>query len=170
MRELIALGGADGEVHGTVTLDYAARQKSRQRITLDNGEAAAIVLRHGERPESDRILQTRDGTYRIRVIAAAEAVTTVSAGDAVSLARASYHLGNRHVAIQIDANWIRYETDHVIDDMVRGFGLHLVHETAPFEPEQGAYARHAHTAEAGEHNHANDNGAHQRSHAHGHEG
>ena len=76
----------------------------------------------------------------------AETVSTVHTGDAVMLARASYHLGNRHVALQIGAGWLRYQHDHVLDDMLRGFGLEVRVEEAPFEPEGGAYvaANHSH--------------------------
>ena len=56
-----------------------------------------------------------------------------------ALARAAYHLGNRHVALQIGAGWLRYGHDHVLDDMVRGLGLTVTVEQAPFEPEAGAY-------------------------------
>ena len=67
--------------------------------------------------------------------------------NGLMLARASYHLGNRHVALQIGPGWLRYIHDHVLDDMLRGFGLTVIVETAPFEPEGGAYvtASHAHS-------------------------
>jgi urease accessory protein len=80
----------------------------------------------------------------VRVCAAPEAVTTAHAGDPLGLARASYHLGNRHVPLQVGPGWVRYQRDHVLDDMVRGLGLRVVHESARFEPERGAYHGHAH--------------------------
>ena len=59
------------------------------------------------------------------------------------LLRAAYHLGNRHVALQIGAGWVRYQHDHVIDEMVKGLGLDVQVEDTPFEPEAGAYGGHA---------------------------
>ena len=61
------------------------------------------------------------------------------------MARACYHLGNRHVALQIGEGWVRYQHDHVFDAMVTGLGLNVIVEQAPFEPEAGAYSQgHAH--------------------------
>ena len=65
--------------------------------------------------------------------------------DPWSLARAAYHLGNRHVALQVGSGWLRYLHDHVLDDMVRGLGFEVVVEEAPFEPEAGAYGGHGHS-------------------------
>jgi urease accessory protein len=81
------------------------------------------------------------------------------------LASAAYHLGNRHVALQIGNGWVRYQHDHVLDDLVTGLGLEITVEHAPFEPEGGSYSgehRHSHGLE---HVHSHD-----RRHAHGEEG
>ena len=121
-----------------LTLPFESRQKSRLRTRLDNGEEAALylergrILRHGDR------LQTAAGLV-VEIRAAAETVSTVQSGDPLLLARACYHLGNRHVPLQIGPGWARYLHDHVLDDMVRGLGLPVVCEAAPFEPEAGAY-------------------------------
>ena len=77
------------------------------------------------------------------MVAGPEAVSTVNADDPKALARAAYHLGNRHVAVQVGDGWLRYLADHVLDDMLRGLGLEPKSERAPFEPESGAYG-HAH--------------------------
>jgi urease accessory protein len=136
----------------TLVLPFAERSKSRLRATLDNGEEAGLflergsVLRHGDRLLAD------DGRV-VEVRAAPETVSTVHTADALMLARASYHLGNRHVALQIGPGWLRYCHDHVLDDMLRGFGLDVRVEEAPFEPEGGAYVGTAH--------------AHSHSHHHG---
>ena len=89
--------------------------------------------------------------------AAAETVSTVHSDNGLVLARACYHLGNRHVPLQIGPGWLRYAHDHVLDDMLRGFGLTVRVERAPFEPEAGAYvaASHAHTHA---HDHAHHHG------------
>jgi urease accessory protein len=77
------------------------------------------------------------------ILAAPEQVSVARTDDALLLARACYHLGNRHVALQITPGELRYLADHVLDDMVRGLGLAVTQESAPFEPEAGAYS-HGH--------------------------
>jgi urease accessory protein len=99
------------------------------------------VLRHGD------LLLADDGRV-VEVEAALETVSTVHTSDGLMLARASYHLGNRHVALAIGPGWLRYQHDHVLDDMLRGFGLDVRVEQAAFEPEGGAYvaaSHHTHT-------------------------
>lgn len=122
----------------TLTLPFELRQKSRLRTWLDNGADVGLflprgaVLRHGDR------LRTTTGLV-VEVRAAAESVSTARTDDPLLLARAAYHLGNRHVPLQIDVGWLRYLHDHVLDQMVRDLGLAVVHEQAPFEPEAGAH-------------------------------
>ncbi len=153
MLEFIELGSADDPVVESLTLPYTERQKSRQRVVLDSGKEAGILLEHGKRLYGGDILRTRDG-YCLRVVEALEPVTTVITDDPRALARASYHLGNRHIPIQIGERWIRYERDHVLDDMIRRLDLSPVHEMAPFEPENGAYDRQSHAHDgAGGHGH-----------------
>ena len=77
--------------------------------------------------------------------AAPERLSDVRVADPVLLARASYHLGNRHVRVQIGRGWLRYEPDHVLDQMLAGLGLVVETIAAPFEPEQGAYHVHSHS-------------------------
>ena len=80
----------------------------------------------------------------VKIAAAAEKVSTASCSDQFLLSRACYHLGNRHVALQIGPGWVRYLEDHVLDEMVNGLGLEVVNEHAQFEPESGAYSGHHH--------------------------
>jgi len=134
------------DAQATLTLPFEQRQKSRLRIRLDNGQDAGLflprgtVLRHGDR------LRATSGLV-VEVRAAPEAVSTARADDALLLARAAYHLGNRHVALQLGPGWLRYPHDHVLDDMTRELGLTVSREQAPFEPEAGAYG-------GGHHHHA----------------
>lgn len=134
------------DAQATLTLPFEQRQKSRLRIRLDNGQDAGLflprgtVLRHGDR------LRATSGLV-VEVRAAPEAVSTARADDALLLARAAYHLGNRHVALQLGPGWLRYPYDHVLDDMARELGLTVNREQAPFEPEAGAYG-------GGHHRHA----------------
>jgi urease accessory protein len=127
----------------TLTLSFEQRQKSRLRVTLDNGEEAGLSLPRGTVLRSGDQLRAEDGRV-IEVCAAAEPVTTASTRDTHLLARAAYHLGNRHVALQIGEGWVRYLADHVLDAMVGGLGLGIVHEERPFEPEIGAYSGSSH--------------------------
>jgi urease accessory protein len=127
----------------TLTLCFEERQRSRLRTLLDNGAEAGLFLDRGQvLRDGDRL--TTAGGVIIEVRAAPEPVSTVACADAVQLARAAYHLGNRHVALQVGDGWVRYRNDHVLDAMVRGLGLEVVREVAPFEPEGGAYGGHAH--------------------------
>jgi len=122
----------------SLTLPFDLRQKSRQRVQLDDGREAALILPRGVVLRGGDSLRADDGEL-IAVRAAVEAVSTASSGDARLLARAAYHLGNRHVPVQIGAGWLRYGRDHVLDDMLHGLGLEVRHEESPFEPESGAY-------------------------------
>jgi urease accessory protein len=129
---------ADAEL----VLPFQLRTKSRLRTALASGEEVALVLERGSVLRNGDLLEANDGRL-VRVIAAPETVSTVRSNDAHGLLRASYHLGNRHVALEIGAGWLRYLHDHVLDDMVRGLGLTVTVEEAPFEPEAGAYGGHA---------------------------
>ena len=132
------------EASDSLTLPYDRRVRSRLRVTLDSGREAALqlprglVLRHGQ------CLAGSDGSV-VRVRAAVEKVSTARCDDPLGLARACYHLGNRHVPLQVEPGFVRYQHDHVLDSMLVGLGLAVVVELAPFEPEPGAYAAgHAH--------------------------
>jgi len=139
-----------GAAADTLTLRFELRQKSRQRVRLDGGREAAVVLAPGTALDDGDHLRAADGT-EILVRAALEAVSTARSDDALQLARACYHLGNRHVRLQVGAGWVRYQPDHVLDEMVRGLGLNVTHESARFEPERGAYG-------SGHHHHHHDDG------------
>ena len=133
-----------------LVLPFELRQKSRLLAELDTGEEVGLVLDRGNILRGGDRLLASDGRV-VEVVAAAEAVSLVKARDAARLTRVAYHLGNRHVAVQLGAGWLRYLHDHVLDDMVRGLGFDVGYAELPFEPEAGAYA------------HAG------RGHSHGHE-
>ncbi len=122
----------------SLTLSFGDRQRSRLRTQLDNGEEVGLMLPRGKVLRGGDCLRASDGRV-IEVRAAAEAVSTARAADAQLLARAAYHLGNRHMPLQVGDGWLRYRHDHVLDDMVKGLGLVVAQEQAPFEPESGAY-------------------------------
>lgn len=140
------------EAGTTVTLTRDQRVKSRLRVVLDDGREAGIFLGRGESLKDGDLLISEDGLV-VRVESASERVSSVLSQDPHLLARACYHLGNRHVALQIEPGRLRYLHDHVLDDMVRGLGLAVTVEDAPFEPEPGAYGGPTHAHGNGHHEH-----------------
>ena len=146
----------------SLTLPFELRQKSRLRVHLDHGDEVSILLERGRVLRSGDLLQAKDGTV-VEIRAAPESVSTIRSSDALALTRAAYHLGNRHVLLQVGDGFLRYQHDHVLDDMVRQMGLAVIAEQAPFEPEAGAYGGHAHG-----HGHSHSHG-HSHDHAHHHD-
>lgn len=138
-----------------LTLPFESRQKSRLKTELNDGTEIGLMLPRGLVLRGGDCLRAEDGSI-IRVVAAPENVSIVRHHNLLLIARASYHLGNRHVALQIGDGWLRYQQDHVLDDMVRGLGLEVAHELAPFEPEGGAYSEHAEHGH--HHNHSHNDG------------
>jgi urease accessory protein len=126
----------------SLTLPFELRQKSRLRARLDSGEEVGLFLPRGIILRQGDLLRTTDGLV-VEVKAALEPVSTITTGDPLLLARAAYHLGNRHVSLQISSGWLRYPRDPVLDHLVEALGLVVVHESAPFEPDSGAYG-HSH--------------------------
>jgi urease accessory protein len=125
-------------------LPFELRSRSRFRARLVSGEGVGVQLTRGQILRGGDRLLIEDGRV-VEVRAAPESVSTVRTPDARLLARAAYHLGNRHVALQVGDGWLRYGHDHVLDDMVRGLGAEITVEQAPFEPEAGAYhGEHGH--------------------------
>ncbi|AWJ53642.1 urease accessory protein UreE [Escherichia coli] len=132
----------------SVTLPVDMRVKSRIKVTLNDGRQAGLLLPRGLLLRDGDILSNENGDEFIKVIAADEAVSVVRCADPFMLAKACWHLGNRHVPLQIIPGELRYHHDHVLDDMLRQFGLDVDFAHLPFEPEAGAYASKSHA-----HNH-----------------
>ena len=146
-------GAGDRAPDGRLTLPFELRRKSRLRTRLDDGREVALMLERGSVLRGgDRLCS--DCGRCIEVAAGREAVSVVRAGDARVLARAAYHLGNRHVPVQVGRHELRYLTDHVLDEMVAGLGAEVVRAELPFEPEAGAYGHHGHHRH--HRHHAND--------------
>jgi urease accessory protein len=139
----------------SVTLPLHQRIKSRLRVTLDDGRDAGLFLERGTTLKDGELLAGEDG-ITVRVVAADETLSIVRSDDPLLLARACYHLGNRHMAIQIVPGELRYSHDHVLDDMLRGLGLTVSVEQAPFEPESGAYGGSADGHSHGHHHHGHE--------------
>ncbi|MGB2079435.1 MAG: urease accessory protein UreE [Vibrio sp.] len=129
---------AEFKASTTLSLPINSRIKSRLRVVLDNGEEAGLFLPRGQTLRGGSLLKSECGLV-VEVIAAAESVSSVYCDDALLLNRVTYHLGNRHVPLQIGPGFVRYQHDHVLDDMVKGLGANVTCEQSPFEPEDGAY-------------------------------
>ena len=157
----------------SVELDWDTRQKSRFDATDSQARHVGVFLPRGTAVRGGDVLVAEDGSL-IRVTAAPQAVLVVRActrhGSPFDLLRAAYHLGNRHVQLELQPDQLQLEPDHVLADMLRQMHLIVTEAQAPFEPEAGAYANgghaHAHGA-APAHEHAHGD-AHAHGHAHGH--
>ncbi len=126
----------------SLTLPFEKRQRSRLRVSLDDKQEAALILKRGSVLRHGDLLRADNGLI-IQVCAANEEVAVISTKDTFLFARACYHLGNRHVPLQIGGNWLRFKRDHVLEEMVQSLGLAVKHELSPFEPEGGAYSGHS---------------------------
>ena len=136
-------------VRGQLRLPFERRQKTRQLAALVSGETVAIVLPRGLVLRGGDWVVASDGRV-IEVVAQPEKVLHVLCATTHTLTRAAYHLGNRHVPVQLGDGWLRIAADHVLEEMLKGLGASVSAIEAPFEPEAGAYsARHSHDNESG---------------------
>ncbi len=132
-----------------LVLPFELRQKSRLRTRLASGEEAGLFLERGAVLRGGDHLRGSDGRI-VLVVAAHENLMQAGCNGSFALARAAYHLGNRHVAVEIGDGWLRFLADEVLAQMLRGLGATVDALSAPFEPEAGAYAagHHHHSMEA----------------------
>jgi urease accessory protein len=121
-----------------LVLPFELRQKSRLRTRLASGEEMGLFLERGTILRGGDYLKSNDGRI-ILVVAAEESVLKVTCASPVELSRAAYHLGNRHVPVEVGDGWLRLGADHVLEEMLRGLGATITEELSPFEPEAGAY-------------------------------
>ena len=168
-------GPTPAEPGDRLLLDYDARLKRRSRAKLASGREIAMQLPRGTLLAHGDVLEADDGTL-ILVSAAVEPLSTVRSDDALLLARVAYHLGNRHVPLQIEPGRLAYRHDHVLDDLVTRLHLTPGFENAPFVPERGPYGNgaallsHTHAGDAHSHDHPHDHAdAHDHDHAHSHD-
>ena len=141
------------KVDDQLVLPFDLRQRSRLRVTLSSGREASLLLDRGTIMRGGDLLETEDG-YVVEIVAAPQAVTDVTAKTPQALMCAAYHLGNRHVPLQVGDGWLRLEQDHVLNEMLVGLGMTTTDQNAPFEPEAGAYG--------GGHRHGGDDDNYQR--------
>ena len=146
----------------TVVLDWDTRQKSRFQARDSEGRELGVFLPRGSVVRGGDVLVAEDGSL-IRVQAAAQPLLRITAcgehGSPFDLTRAAYHLGNRHVAIELQPDHLKIEPDHVLADMLRAMHLTVQAVEEGFEPEGGAYAAQGH-----DHGHGH---AHGEGHVHG---
>jgi urease accessory protein len=158
----------------TVTLDWDTRQKSRFDASDSQGRSLGVFLPRGSVVRGGDVLVAEDGSL-IRVEAAAQPVLRIthctSHGSSFDLLRAAYHLGNRHVPIELLPDHLQIEPDHVLADLLRQMHLIVTELHAPFEPEAGAYAAHGSPAafSPGAHGHGHPDRQHGHGHDHSHD-
>jgi urease accessory protein len=156
----------------SITLDWDVRQKSRFESTDSAGRQVGIFLQRGQVVRGGDVLVGEDGSL-LKVLAARQAVLRISHctthGTPFDLTRAAYHLGNRHVPIELQADHLKIEPDHVLADMLRSMHLIVNEVSESFEPENGAYGEHGgghHHGHGDTHGHDHHNHAH-NDHGHG---
>ena len=158
----------------TVSLDWDVRQKSRFQVEDSSGRVLSVFLQRGHVVRGGDVLVADDGSL-VRIEAAPQALLRITTcpqhGTPFDLIRAAYHLGNRHVPIELKPDHLQIEPDAVLADMLRSMHLIVNKVDAAFEPEGGAYGAHH-----GGSGHSHDNGhdhahapASQHAHEHGHE-
>lgn len=153
---------SEASARDTIALGFDDRFRRRRSYTAEGGLRflldlpEATVLRDG-----DGLALEQGGVIRVR--AAAEPLVEVTADSPGHLARLAWHLGNRHLPVQIDGTRLLIRDDHVIVAMLRGLGAHLRHVEAPFDPEGGAYGEH--NRQPG-HPHAHHHHGHVHDHRH----
>jgi|SRR5690242_8095081 urease accessory protein len=131
---------------GTVSLAYLDRHRRRIRLVADSGEVYLLDLPRAHHLVEGNGLELEGGGY-LRVAAAPEPVFEINAADQAGLLRIAWHLGNRHLPLQIAGDQLRIRADHVIAEMVTGLGGSITRLEASFDPEIGAYATHHHAEE-----------------------
>jgi urease accessory protein len=149
MLTLIARCEPVDHPYGELVLPFDLRIRSRLRTRLASGEETVLKTERGAILRGGECLKSEDGRV-VRVSAAPEKVMHITCADQFELTRAAYHLGNRHVPVQIGDGFLRIAADHVLGDMLLGLGAKVQDQEAPFEPESGAYGGgHQHHEEGG---------------------
>ena|SRR5215475_1850470 len=150
---------------GTLTLDFDARHRRRIRLTTDQGEEILLDLPKTVAMADGDGLQLGDGTWLL-IAAACESLVEVRHKNRLQLMRLAWHLGNRHLPTEIREDSLRIRPDHVIEEMLQGFGAELENIRAAFQPEGGAYgASHNHDHHDDHRHHHHDHGDSAHHHA-----
>jgi urease accessory protein len=161
-RVLVAAERRNRPVVDTVILDYAQRSTQKTTVTGVKGGVIEIVLNEPVRLRTDDLLVLDNGEL-VEVVAAPEPLVEARAGDVAGLSRLAWHLGDRHVAVQVLPNRIRARREPATEALLKSLGAKIAMIEAPFEPEGGAYEsshRHDHGHAHDHHGHTRDHGAH----------
>lgn len=150
---------------GTLKLPFESRQKSRLHTRLVSGEEVGLMLPRGEILRGGDLVTASDGRV-IEVVAEQEKLLHIETKD---LAKVAYHLGNRHVPVQVGEGFLRIAEDHVLEEMVQKLGAKVSRVEAPFEPEAGAYAGGHHQHDEMGHGGKIHDHHHDHDHDHDHE-
>ena len=138
-QTVLPAGAWTEEAVDTVLIDFDRRHRRRIQLVTEGGHDLLLDLPQAARLRDGDGLQLDDGRI-VRVTARAEALLDIHAHDTAGLVRIAWHLGNRHLPVQMLGQHLRIRADHVIADMVRGLGGHVREMEAPFDPEAGAYS------------------------------
>jgi len=163
---LAAADRRDRPVIDTVILDYAQRSAQKITVTGIKGGAFEIDLRQPARLRTDDVLVLEDGSL-VEVVAAPELLIEARAADVATLSRLAWHLGDRHMPVQVLPNRIRARRDAAVEALLKSLGAKVAMIEAPFEPEGGAYASSGH--DHAHHDHAHDHHGHSHGHGHHHD-
>ena len=134
----------DAEVILSLALTAEERTRSRHHFQHPDGSSVYLHLPRGTVLRDGDLLQTEGGDRLIRIIAKPEPVLTVTANTPLDLLRAAYHLGNRHVPVEVTVAYLRLSPDSVLEHLLHHLGVDVKSETVPFHPESGAYD-HSHS-------------------------
>jgi urease accessory protein len=168
--KVVPAGQWTGTPVDSVVLEFDERYRRRFVMTGVGGFAFLLDLPEAAMLRGGDGLRLEDGRI-VEVVAAPEPLAEIKAVDTLALMRVAWHLGNRHLAVEMTPKALRIRRDPVIEDMAKGLGARVVSLEAPFNPEGGAYVQAEAHAHGGAHDHAHDHGhdhAHHE-HAHGHE-
>ncbi|HKM88170.1 MAG TPA: urease accessory protein UreE [Xanthobacteraceae bacterium] len=155
-REVKAAGHWDkADAVDSITLDAQERHRRRVVLTAERGTKFLLDLPQATALRDGDGLVLDDGAI-VRIVGRPEPLIEIAAADAHELARLAWHIGNRHIDVQIVGERLRIRRDHVIEEMLRGLGARLSAIDAAFDPEHGAYDQHGHGH--GGHHHSHDHG------------
>jgi len=167
---VIAAGGWSGQPADSVVLDFDERYRRRFAMTGVGGLAFLLDLPEAAMLRGGDGLKLEDGRI-VEVVAAPEPLTEIRAADALGLMRVAWHLGNRHLAVELMPKALRIRRDTIIEEMAKGLGASVIALEAPFNPEGGAYVKAeeaAHDHQHDHHDHAHHGHDHVHDHDHGH--
>ncbi|HEY9610036.1 urease accessory protein UreE [Allocoleopsis sp.] len=126
----------------TLSLTAEERTRTRHRFEVPEGRVVYLRLPRGTVLQDGDLLQSEEGDVIVRIVAKPEPVITVTSQRAVDLLRVAYHLGNRHVLLEVAPNYLRLSPDPVLQAMLNHLGVTVKEEVVSFQPESGAYGHH----------------------------